>query len=69
MKNTIRITASPLTNTIFAGKILKNGLWATGKQDVTMDRLISVAEHVKAFGKPVEITDIEGDLLYKITVE
>lgn len=52
-----------------AGKILKEGIWAAGKQDVTMDCLISVAEHVKSFGKPVEITDGEGKLIYKITVE
>jgi len=69
MKNKLHIALSPLTNTIFAGKILKKGIWAAGKQDVTMDALISVAEHVKAFGKPVEITDSEGKLIYKIIVE
>lgn len=70
MKNKIRVAVSPLTNTIFAGKILKNGTWATGKQDVTIDCLNAVAEHVKAFGKPVEVTDATtGKLIHKITVE
>ena len=69
MSSNLMIAVSPLTNTIFAGKILKQGLWAKGKQDVTMDCLIAVAEHVKAFGKPVEISDGEGRLLYKIIIE
>lgn len=70
MKNKIRVAVSPLTNTIFAGKILKAGTWAVGKQDVTMDCLNAVAEHVKAFGKPVEVTNADtGELIYKITVE
>jgi len=70
MKNKLRVAISPLTNTIFAGKILKTGIWATGKEDVTMDCLNAVAEHVKAFGKPVEITNADtGELIYRITVE
>ncbi len=69
MAKKLRVAVSPLTNTIFAGKTIKPGVWATGKQDVTMDCLISVAEHVKAFGKPVEITDDKGKRVYKITVE
>ncbi len=67
--NTIKIATSSLTNTIYAGKILKSGIWASGKQDVTIDALIAVAEHTKIFGKPVEITDENGKLLHKITVE
>ena len=70
MKNKITVATSPLTNTIFAGKVLKAGTWGANKQDVTMDCLSAVVEHVKAFGKPVEITDAEtGVLLYRITVE
>ena len=70
MKNKLRIAVSPLTNTIFAGKTLKAGTWAAGKQDITMDCLNAVAEHVKSFGKPVEITNADtGELIYKITVE
>ncbi len=66
---TIQIATSPLTNTIYAGKILKPGVWANGKQDVTVDALVAVAEHTKKFGKPVEITDERGKLLHKIIVE
>jgi len=37
---------------------------------VTMDCLNAVADHVKNFGKPVEVTDADtGKLIYKITVE
>ena len=69
MKNKLRVATSPLTNTIFVGKILKAGMWAKGKQDVTIDCLCAVAEHVKKFGNPVEVTDEEGKLIYKIIVE
>lgn len=69
MKNKLHIAVSPLTNSIFAGKILKKGIWADGKQDVTMDCLIAVAKHTKKFGKPVEIMDESGKLIHKITVE
>lgn len=69
IKGKLRVAVSPLTNTIFAGTTLKDGVWASGKQDVTMDTLISVAEHVKTFGKPVKITDKKGKLIYTITVK
>ncbi len=69
MKNELRVAVSPLTNTIFAGNTLKAGTWAIGKQDVTIDCLVAVAEHVKAFGKPVNVTDKDGNIIYKITVE
>lgn len=69
VSNKIKVAVSPLTNTIFAGKTLKAGVWAKGKHDVTIDALIAVAQHVKAFGKPVEVTDGDGKLLYKISVE
>ena len=70
MKNKLRIAVSPLTNTIFAGKTLKDGVWAAGKQDVTMECLNAVAAHVKAFGEPVKVTDADtGELIYKIIIE
>ena len=65
----IRVAVSPLTNTIYAGNILKDGqTWAANKQDVTVDALVAVAEHVVEYGKPVEIS-LHGKLLYRITVE
>jgi len=70
MKNKkLHVAVSPLTNTIFAGHILQRGTWGAGKQDVTMPALISVAEHVLAFGAPVVISDGERRPIYTITVE
>ena len=56
MSKPIHVGTSPLTNTIFAGHILKDGCtWASNKQDVTIEALVAVAQHVLRFGKPIEI--------------
>jgi hypothetical protein len=65
----LHIAASPLTGTIFAGTVLKNGTWGAGKQDLTIEALVAVAEHAAHFGRPVEITGPDGKLKYRITVE
>lgn len=53
----LHVATSPLSNTIFAGTILKDGrTWSSTKQDVTTDALVAVAEHVLNFGKPVVIS-------------
>jgi len=68
--NNLHIASSPLTGTIFAGKVLKDGrTWSANKQDVTIEALVAVAEHALKFGKPVEITKADGTLEYRITVE
>ena len=64
----LHIGTSPITGTIYAGTILKNGTWAANKQDVTIDALVAVAQHALKFGNPVEIT-CGGKLEYRITVE
>jgi len=70
MSKQIHVGCSPLTGTIFAGTVLKNGItWGAGKQDVTLVALVAVAEHATRFGKPVEITGPDGKLEYRITVE
>lgn len=69
MKKEIRVHASPLTGTIFAGVPLKNGRWGNKKTDVTMDALCAVVDHVIKFGKPVIISNEDNKPLYKITVE
>ena len=71
MKKKLHIGTSPLTNTIFAGGVLKDGMtWAANKQDVTIDALVAVAQHVEQFGKPVEIRNANtGKIEYRITVE
>ncbi len=68
MSKKLHVAASPLTGTIFAGKPLKSGLWGKDKQDVTLEALVAVAEHVLHFGKPVEISKADGTPEYRITV-
>lgn len=69
MSKKLRVSTSPLSNTIFAGTILKDGrTWSASKQDVTTDALVAVAYHVLAFGKPVLITN-DGKPEFEITVK
>lgn len=68
MKN-LHVQTSRITNTIFAGTVLKdNKTWGVNKTDVTMEALVAVAQHVLAFGKPVEITKDDVPE-FRITVE
>lgn len=71
MTRKIHIGCSPITGTIFAGKILKDGrTWSAGKEDVTIEALVAVSQHVLNFGKPVEISRADGTgVEYIITVE
>lgn len=67
MKKEIKIATSPLSNTIYAGTLLKDGrTWSAGKQDVTIDALCAVADHVIRFGQPVTISDADGNPVYQI---
>lgn len=64
----LHIGASPLTNRIFAGHVLKDGrTWGEGKQDVTGVACCAVAEHVIANGGPVVVT-CNGKPKFEITV-
>lgn len=66
----IHVGTSPLSNKIFAGHLLKDGMtWAKNKQDVTIDALVAVAEHTLNFGEPVVISKADGTPEFKITVE
>lgn len=66
----LHIATSPLTNTIFCGQIKEGqNQWGSQKEDLTIEALIAVAEHVHKFGKPVEISKESGELEYRITVE
>lgn len=39
-KKQLRVAVSPITNTIYAGTLLKCGqVWSTNKQDVTVDAI------------------------------
>jgi hypothetical protein len=69
MSKKIHVAASSLTGTIFAGTVLKDGkTWGAGKQDVTIEALVAVAEHALKFGRPIEISKSDGTLEYRITV-
>ena len=70
MKKKIHVAASPLTGTIFAGTILKDGrTWSANKQDVTIEALVAVAHHTLKFGEPVVISKEDGTPKFKITAE
>ena len=70
MSKSLHVAASPLTGTIFAGSVLKDGrTWGKNKKDVTIEALVAVAEHALKFGKPVEISQPDGAPVYRITVE
>lgn len=65
----IKIGVSPITNTIYAGHLLKDGrTWAANKQGVTVDALCAVAQHGLNFGEPILLSG-EGLDTIKITVE
>ncbi len=66
---TLHVAASPLSGTIFCGQVLKSGVWAANKQDVTLEAILAVVDHATKFGRPIEISDINGNILHKITVE
>ena len=64
----LHIGTSPLTNRIYAGNVLKDGLtWGNGKQDVTGNACAAVAQHVLETKAPVVVT-CNGKPKYEITV-
>lgn len=69
----LTIGTSPLTNTIFAGHLLKDGrTWGVNKQDVTIDALAAVIEHCinheqRNDGEKVALT--AGNTQYVISIE
>jgi len=69
MSNKIHVAISPLSGNIFAGNVIKGGLWGKNKTDVTMDAICAVAEHGLKFGKPIVVSDGEGNGIYKVTIE
>jgi len=44
--NDFKIGCSPLTSEIFAGKVLKNGMWGATKHNVTDTAVGAVAQHL-----------------------
>lgn len=73
MSKNLHIASSPLTGTIFAGTVLKDGrTWGANKKDLTIEALVAVAEHAVHFGektgKAIEIRKADGTLEYTIKV-
>jgi hypothetical protein len=64
----LHIAVSPLSNRIYAGHVQKPGEWAAGKQDLTTEALLAVAEHALNFGEPVILSE-NGKEVYRITVK
>jgi hypothetical protein len=61
-----KLGVSPLSNKIFAGRVLKNGTWAAGKIDVTDMAVNCVAQHLLT-AKEKLIFEI-GGFKYELTV-
>lgn len=65
----IHIAPSPLTNRIYAGSVLKDGMtWGANKTDVTGEACAAVAKHVLAAGCEITVTS-HGKPAYRINVE
>lgn len=68
MSGKLKIAISPLTGKIYAGNVIKGNFWGKNKTDVTIDAICAVAEHGVKFGKPIVVSDGDGNGIYKITV-
>lgn len=69
MAREIKVAVSPLTNVIYAGTTIRGGTaWGAGKQDVTIDALVAVAQHVLKLGEPVVISKEDGTPVFEIKV-
>ena len=63
----LRVGVSPLTNTIFAGKLNKTEtMWVGDKHDITDEAVMSVAQYIKKErvvyereGKTFELKEVE----------
>jgi hypothetical protein len=62
-----KVGCSPLTNRIYAGKVLKNGTWGANKKDVTDSAVSAVAEHFLKTGQKLQFT-YQGEQ-YELKVE
>ena len=70
MSKIIKVAASPLTGVIYAGTLIKGGtMWGSNKQDVTIDALVAVSNHVIRFDSPVIISRQDGTPEFEITVK
>ncbi len=68
MSGNLKVSTSALTGKIYAGSVIKGNLWGGNKTDVTISAIRAVAEHGLKFGKPIVVSDGDGNDIYKITV-
>lgn len=70
MKKQVHIGCSPLSNNIYAGYVLKDGVtWSdTNKTDVTHEAIGAVCEHAERFGKTITVNR-NGKPAYELTVK
>lgn len=66
----VHVGCSPITNNIYAGYVLKDGItWSdTNKTDVTHAAIGAVCEHAERFGKPITVNR-NGRPAYRLVVE
>lgn len=64
----IHIASSPLTGTIFAGTFIKEGVWATGEQDITYEATNAVANHLLKNGGTIVLVNESGQPEYEMTI-
>jgi len=61
-----KVGCSPITSKIYAGKVLKDGTWASGKHDVTDTAVGAVAQHLLQLG---ELSEFQyGGKTYQLRV-
>ena len=66
----IRVGHSPLGNKIFAGTLIRSGtMWSSNKEDVTIEALVAVCNHVVQIVDDVVISKEDGTPEFKIKVE
>lgn len=62
-----KVGCSPLTSTIYAGTVKKNGTWGANKKDVTKTAPAAVAQHLLQLNEKIVFT-YQGEE-YELKVE
>ena len=62
-----KVGCSPLTSKLYAGKVLKNGMWGQTKHDVTDSAVGAVAQHLLQLEEKLQFT-YDGEE-YELKVE
>jgi hypothetical protein len=51
-----KVGCSPLTSRLYAGNVLKNGIWGKTKHDVTDSAVGAVAQHLLQLNEKLQFT-------------